>query len=183
MGKRRLATARGITLPFTGSDSPRAQVVATLERMGCLVSGGEGDVITGLTAGDGLSWGQEVTVTIEPGRLRVRSSFSSPQVFGAKKNQKAVDRFKLEWERRGEPWDREWAEAVARDNAWDALGSGGLWVGLGVAILLLVLFVPAQPGGSPGGKFYLAGTAFVALAYGLPRVRAALARLRRKTDR
>jgi hypothetical protein len=175
--------ARAITIPIEGGESPRAEVVTVLERMGCVVSGGEGDVITGLTATEGFSWGQELTVTIEPGRLRVRSAFSNPQIFGAKKNQSLVDRFKVEWEQRGEPWDREWAEAVARDNAWDALGSGGLWLGFGVAILLLVLLVPTRKGASPGGKFYLVGIACMVIAYGLPRVHGALKRLRRKTHK
>jgi hypothetical protein len=56
--------------------------------------------VSGLIAPGGGNWGQKVTVRLEPRQLRVTSSFSIPQSFGASTNQRNIDRFKTEWDRR-----------------------------------------------------------------------------------
>jgi hypothetical protein len=47
---------------------------------------------------------------------------------------------------------------------------GLVWLSVGLAILALVIFIPAQPG-RISGKFYLVGSAFTALAWGVARLR------------
>lgn len=183
------STVREITIPFEGSGLPRNEVRAALERMGCVVSDDGGGAVTGLTPGDALSFGQVLTIRAERGHLRVRSSFSDGQAWRGSKNQENVDRFRVEWERRNEvgaaaadPAVRAASEARARDVARRTIWSGGFAVAAGLGILLVVFLVPSREGASPGGKFYLAGLGAVLLGYGIPRVRAAAARLRKKPD-
>jgi hypothetical protein len=180
-------TAREATLPWKGKGFPRAEVKAALERMGCLVSDDGGSALTGLLSDDGPNWGQEVTVTTEPGRLRVRSAFSGSQAFGASKNQENVDRFLVEWERRTEfeaaaadPAVREASELKAREVARNALWGGGLATAAGLALLLFAFLAPSREGYSgASSKIRLIGLALIPIAYGLPRVMAAVARLRK----
>ena len=40
-----------------------------------------------------------------------------------------------------------------------------------VGIIALVILVPSRQGGSPGGKFFLLGLAFIAFGAGLERIR------------
>jgi hypothetical protein len=183
------STAREVAIPFADGELPRAEVKAALERMGCLASDDGGSAITGLLPGSGGSWGQEVTVKIETGRIRVRSAFSSSQAFGARKNQENVDRFRAEWERRAEvraaaadPVVQASSEARAREVARNTMWGGGLAVAAGMGLLSIALCVPAREGASPGSKISLVGLALMPLAYGLPRVWAAVARLRKKAD-
>jgi hypothetical protein len=175
-GLTRLAssTAREVVISFGPGEPSGEEVKAALERMGCLVSGDRGRVITGFLSGSGGSWGQEVTVTIDPGRLRVRSCFSNSQVFGARKNQENVDRFRAEWDRRdefrvaaGDTAVLASTEMRAREVAGDALLGGALAVIAGLALLLIAAFVPSREGASPGGKLRLVGLAMIPLAYGV----------------
>lgn len=178
--------SREITIPFEG-DAPAADVKAALERIGCVVVDRPGGAIIGLLRGDGGDWGQEVTVTAEQNRLRVRSSFSGQQITGASKNQENVDRFSAEWERRAEvaaaavadPSIREEAEAQARKAARDALRGGAVAIAIGIGVLVLAA-LPAREGASPSGSVRLAGIGLVVIGYGLPRAVAAAARLRKK---
>lgn len=181
-------TSREITIPFEGTELPMAEITAALERMGCLVSEQDGHAITALTPGDMVSFGQVLTIRAESGRLRVRSRFSDGQAWRGSKNQENLDRFKIEWDRRREfqataanRTVRAASEAEARGVARKALWRGQVAVAFGVGILLLAFFLPRREGES-GSRFYLAGLALWALLYGLVRMRAAVARLRKKAD-
>lgn len=187
LSKLESSTAREGVIPLADGELPRDEVKAALERMGCVLADDGGGVITGLLPGRGGSWGQEVTVRIETGSMRVRSAFSRSQLFGARKNQENVDRFRAEWERRAEsraaaadPVVQASSEARARAVARNTVWGGGLAVAAGLGLLSVALFVPAREGASPGSKVRIVGFALVPLAYGLPRVWAAVARLRRK---
>jgi hypothetical protein len=178
-------TVREITIPFAEGNPPREEVKAALERMGCVVSDNGSGAVTGLHPGRDFSWGQQVTVTTEPRQLRVRSCFSNSQAFGGEKNQENIDRFRAEWERRADfraamadPAVRASSEARAREVARNGAWGGSVAVAAGLALLLLALFVPSE--GSRGSRLKLLGLALLPLAYGLPRVSAALARLRKK---
>jgi hypothetical protein len=178
-------TSREITIPFAGGDLPASEVTAAFERMGCVVSCPTGDEITAHTPSDALSFGQIMTVKLENGALRVRSSFSDSQAWRGSKNQENVERFKKEWERRAEftaaafdPAVRATAEASALKNARKTLWGGVFAVAVGVGFLLLLL-VPARGAAGKGANLRILAFALIPLAYGLPRIWAAWSRLRK----
>lgn len=186
LSKLSSSTEREIAIPLADGEASRDEVRAALERMGCLVPDGRGRTITGLLSGSLGNWGQEVTVTIGTRRLRVRSCFSTSQIFGGRKNQENVERFRAEWERRaevrmaaGDPAVRASSEVRAREVARGVVQGGGLTVAAGLALLLIAVLVPTRAGASPGAKLRIVGLALIPLAYGVPRVWAALARRRK----
>jgi hypothetical protein len=71
----------------------------------------------------------------------------------------------------------------AREVARNAVLWGGLAATLGLALLLAVFFIPSREGAPASSKARLAGLALMPLAYGLPRVRAGVARLRNRGAR
>jgi len=62
----------------------------------------------------------------------------------------------------------EEAEFLAPDGTW-----GIIVVVICTAILALLVLIPNRAGGSPSGKFYLAGFALLWMSYGVRRVAAA----------
>jgi hypothetical protein len=178
-------TARELTIPFAGGELPGGEVTTALERMGCVVSDQAGDEITAFTPGDALSFGQIMTVKMEHGQLRVRSSFSDSQAWRGNKNQENVERFAKEWARRTEfraaaidPAVRAAAEASAVKNARKTLWGGAFAVAVGVGFLLLLL-VPARGAAGQSANVRILAFALIPLGYGLPRVWAAWSRLRK----
>lgn len=179
-------TARELVIPLAGSDPSADEIKAVLERMGCLVAEDRTITVTGFLPGDGLHWGQEVTVTVERGQLHVRSSFSGSQAFGASKNQENVERFEAEWRRapfRGAATPTELAvsEARAREVARRSLRAGSLWIGAGAGLFALALVAKEGVYARADGRLMV--PAFALLAYGVPRTWAAIARLRKKPRR
>lgn len=175
-----------ITIPLAGG-ATQDQVRAAMERMGCLMAEASENVSTGFISGDGFNWGQKLTVTVERDLLRVRSRFSGSQAFGAEKNQENVERFRIEWERRGsveavaeDPEIRKASVERARQVAQRARWGGGLAVSVGL-ILLFIALARSTEGAPASGTFRLAALALVPLLYGLPRLLAGASRLRKKT--
>ncbi len=178
-----VATPREITIPFTSNELPVPEVKAAFDRMGVLVSAESPSEVTGVRSDWG--WGQVLTVTAEPGRLRIRSEFADTRVWGAEKNQENVERFRAEWERRAEveaaavdPVVHAMSESKVRDLARKSMWGSGFCIVFGLGVLAVVLLLPTQKGASSGGMFTVAGLGIVSLAVGVRGITAAARRLR-----
>lgn len=53
----------------------------------------------------------------------------------------------------------------------EAVWAGVFWTVTGLTLLCVTVFVPAREGASPGGKYYLAGLALIALGRGVEKFR------------
>jgi uncharacterized membrane protein len=100
---------------------------------------------------DGMSWGQEVSVTLHDHMLLVRSAFLMSQIIGGAENQKNVERFAEEWKKRGEiiradPVQNARQETFIKENAANSARIGAFMAIAGALVLAVAIWGPSANG-------------------------------------
>jgi hypothetical protein len=144
-------TPRELQIPLEEERFPRHAIKEALERMGCTITHDSSHRVCGTLPMDGMSWGQEVSVTLHGHMLLVRSAFLMSQIIGGAVNQKNVERFAEEWKKgsefiRADPVQKARQETFIKENAVHSARIGAFMAIAAGLLLAAASWVPSADG-------------------------------------
>jgi hypothetical protein len=174
-------TSRELQIPLEEPGLSRHVVRKALERMGCTITHDSSHMVCGTLPMSGMTWGQEVSVTLHHHMLLVRSTFLISEIIGGSVNQQNVERFAEEWKNRTkfirtDPAQKARQETFVKENAGSSARTGAFIAIATGLVLAAAIWLPSPNGGSARFRLialvvpvFMMGCASV--WYGMKRVR------------